>query len=189
MSAKVFLKTRSRLFSRFSRSQSCSNSLNRSSIGYSPKFIEPMFSDASSGLNSTAGRIRSATVMCGEPPVVRLMTASVLRLSESRIGAKCSGFCDGRPSSGSLACMCTTAAPASAAPIAASAISSADTGRCFDIDGVWIAPVTALVMMTFLAAGMGTSHVGWSCRTRCGDWRGNANSAVKTGTAKRVEQR
>src|ERR1700722_1529635 len=40
------------------------------------------------------------------------------------------------------------AAPASAAPIAASAISSGVTGRCGDIDGVWIAPVTAQVMMT-----------------------------------------
>src|SRR3954451_510860 len=41
------------------------------------------------------------------------------------------------------------AAPASAAPIAASGISSGVTGRCGDIDGVWIAPVTAQVMMTF----------------------------------------
>ena len=55
----------------------------------------------------------------------------------------------GRPA-GSRACRCTIAAPASAAPIAASAISSAVTGRCGDIDGVWIAPVTAQVMMTLL---------------------------------------
>src|SRR5215207_1156317 len=40
------------------------------------------------------------------------------------------------------------AAPASAAPIAASAISSGVIGRCGDIVGVWIAPVTAQVMMT-----------------------------------------
>ena len=40
------------------------------------------------------------------------------------------------------------AAPASAAPIAASAISSGVTGRCGDMEGVWIAPVTAQVMMT-----------------------------------------
>ena len=36
-------------------------------------------------------------------------------------------------------------------PIAASAISSAVTGRCGDIDGVWIEPVTAQVMITFRA--------------------------------------
>jgi hypothetical protein len=30
------------------------------------------------------------------------------------------------------------------------AISSAVTGKCGDIDGVWIAPVTAQVMMTLL---------------------------------------
>src|SRR5277367_2070028 len=50
------------------------------------------------------------------------------------------------------------AAPASAAPSALSAISSGVTGRCGDIDGVWIAPVTAQVMMTFAFAAM--------CRTR-----------------------
>jgi hypothetical protein len=40
------------------------------------------------------------------------------------------------------------AAPASAAPIADSAISAAVTGRNGDIDGVWIAPVMAQLMMT-----------------------------------------
>ena len=40
------------------------------------------------------------------------------------------------------------AAPASAAPTAASAISRGVIGRCGDIDGVWIEPVTAHVMMT-----------------------------------------
>jgi hypothetical protein len=39
-------------------------------------------------------------------------------------------------------------APASAAPIAASAISFAVTGRYGDMLGVWIAPVTAQVMIT-----------------------------------------
>src|SRR5262245_55366489 len=38
--------------------------------------------------------------------------------------------------------------PASAAPMAASAVSCAVTGRCGDIDGVWIEPVTAQVIMT-----------------------------------------
>jgi hypothetical protein len=41
-------------------------------------------------------------------------------------------------------------APASAAAIAASAISSGVTGRCGDIDGVWIEPVAAQVMMVML---------------------------------------
>ena len=43
------------------------------------------------------------------------------------------------------------AAPASAAPMAASAIYSAVTGRCGDIDGVWTEPVTAEEMITFRA--------------------------------------
>ena len=68
-------------------------------------------------------------------------------------GRKASGVWSGRPSFGLRACRCTTAAPASAAPSAASAISCGVIGRCGDIDGVWIAPVTAQVMMTlFLAA-------------------------------------
>src|SRR5581483_1191658 len=46
------------------------------------------------------------------------------------------------------------AAPASAAPMAASAISSAVIGRCGDIDGVWIDPVTAHVMMTLRPLAM-----------------------------------
>jgi hypothetical protein len=46
------------------------------------------------------------------------------------------------------------AAPACAAAIAASAISSGVTGRCCDMDGVWIEPVTAQVTMTFRGADM-----------------------------------
>ena len=46
------------------------------------------------------------------------------------------------------------AAPASAAPIAASAISSAVIGRCGDMEGVWIEPVTAQVMMTLPLSAM-----------------------------------
>ena len=63
MSWKVFLKTRLRLFSSACRSQSCLNSLNRFSIGNRPKFIEPMLSEATSGLNVAAGRTRSSIVM------------------------------------------------------------------------------------------------------------------------------
>ena len=45
------------------------------------------------------------------------------------------------------------AAPASAASTAASAISAGVTGRCGDMEGVWIAPVTAQVMMTLRGRG------------------------------------
>jgi hypothetical protein len=41
------------------------------------------------------------------------------------------------------------AAPAFAAAIPASAISSAVTGKYLDMLGVWIAPVTAHVIITF----------------------------------------
>jgi hypothetical protein len=64
MSLKVLRNTRSRLFSRCWRSQSCLNSLKRSSIGNRPKFIEPMLSDATSGLK-VARATRSSTVMSG----------------------------------------------------------------------------------------------------------------------------
>jgi hypothetical protein len=67
---------------------------------------------------------------------------------------KTSGSWVGRPSSGSRACRWRIAAPASAAPIAASAISSGVTGRWGDMDGVWIEPVTAQVMMTLRGLAM-----------------------------------
>jgi hypothetical protein len=38
--------------------------------------------------------------------------------------------------------------------MAASAISDGVTGKAGDMDGVWIAPVTAQVMMTFLGMGL-----------------------------------
>ena len=60
----------------------------------------------------------------------------------------------GRPSSGSRACRCRMAAPASAASIAPAAISSGVIGRCGVIEGVWIEPVTAQVMMTLRLAAM-----------------------------------
>ena len=57
----------------------------------------------------------------------------------------------GRPVCGSRACRWMIAAPASAAPIAAAAISDGVIGRCGVIVGVWIEPVTAQVMITFWA--------------------------------------
>src|SRR5690349_15005378 len=112
-----------------------------------------MFSEATSGLNVAAGFRRSSIDIVGAPPVVMLMTALEACLMIFRTGANASGLWSGRPSLGSRACRCTTAAPASAAPIAASAISLAVTGIAGDIDGVWIEPVTAQVMITlfFLA--------------------------------------
>ena len=108
-----------------------------------------MLSEATSGLKVAAGRTRSSIVMVGAPPVVMLITALERCLITLRNGENASGDWSGRPSFGSRACRCTIAAPASAAPIAASAISLAVIGRCGDIDGVWIEPVTAQVMMTF----------------------------------------
>ena len=91
------------------------------------------------------------------PPVVMLTTQLERCLITLRNGANASGDWSGRPSLGLRACRCTTAAPASAAPMAASAISLAVIGRCGDIDGVWIEPVTAQVMMTLRALAMGVS--------------------------------
>ena len=119
-----------------------------------------MFIDATSGLSTLAGSMRSCTVMYGEPPVVRLMTASQRALMSFRNGTKASGRWSGLPVTGSRACRWMMAAPASNAPTDASAISCAVTGRYGDIDGVWIAPVTAQVMMTFFWADMQVSFVG-----------------------------
>src|SRR6058998_1925576 len=86
--------------------------------------------------------------MVGAPPVVRLTTQLERCLIIFRNGAKASGLWSGCPVLGLRACRCTMAAPASAASTAASAISCGVTGNAFDIEGVWIAPVTAQVMMT-----------------------------------------
>ena len=89
----------------------------------------PMLSEATSGLKWAAGRTRSSTSMVGAPPVVMLMTQSERCLITCRKGANASGDWSGLPFCGSRACRCTIAAPASAAPIAASAISSGVIGR------------------------------------------------------------
>ncbi len=107
-----------------------------------------MFSDATSGFSCSAGCRRSSSVIVDAPPVVKLMTTSERRAISGANSRKYFGSCVGRPSTGSRACRWTIAAPASAAATAASAISFGVTGRCGDIDGVWIEPVTAHVMMT-----------------------------------------
>src|SRR5258708_32946274 len=86
--------------------------------------------------------------MVGAAPVVRLITQLERCLMIVRNGAKASGLWSGWPVFGLRACRCTIAEPASAASTAASAISCGVTGKAFDIEGVWIAPVTAQVMMT-----------------------------------------
>src|SRR5258708_18523794 len=111
-----------------------------------------MLSEAPSGLTCSAGCSRSSMAMVGAPPVVRLITASHAFLICGRKRMNIFGSCVGRPSAGSRACRCTIAAPACAAPIAPAAISSGVTGRCGDMLGVWIAPVTAQVMMTLPCA-------------------------------------
>src|SRR5512135_1288077 len=107
-----------------------------------------MLSEAISGLKVAAGRTRSSIDMVGAPPVVMFTTTPVRCLITLRNGANASGDWSGRPSRGSRACRCTIAAPASAAPIAASAISAGVIGRCGDMVGVWIDPVTAQVIIT-----------------------------------------
>src|SRR5271167_155191 len=135
-------------------------------MGKRPKFIEPMLSEATSGLNAAAGRRRSSIVIVGAPPVVMLITQFERCLMILRNGANASGDWSGRPSTGLRACRWTIAAPASAAPMAASAISSAVIGRSGDIDGVWMAPVTAQVMMILLvlATGLPLQYYGTGSR-------------------------
>ena len=131
-------------------------------MGNRPKFIVPMLSEATSGLKYCAGLTRCSIVIVGAPPVVMLMTTFERCLITCRNGANASGDWSGRPSTGLRACRWTIAAPASAAPMAAVAISSAVIGRCGDIDGVWIDPVIAQVMMTLRDGAMATRFPG--CR-------------------------
>src|SRR5260370_27323698 len=114
--------------------------------------MEPMFNEATSGLSCSAGCSRSSMAMVGAPPVVRLITASHAFLICGRKRINIFGSCVGRPSAGSRACRCTIAAPACAAPIAPAAIASGVTGGGGAMLGVWMAPVTAQVMMTLPCA-------------------------------------
>src|SRR5215813_24529 len=118
-----------------------------------------MLSDATSGLKTAAGLTRSWIVIVAAPPVVMFTTQALRCLMILRNGSKAAGVWSGRPSRGSRACRCTMAAPASAAPMAASAISCGVIGMCGDIDGVWIDPVTAQVMMTLRLAAMTLSSL------------------------------
>src|ERR1700730_16731036 len=112
-------------------------------MGNSAKFIEPILRLATSGLNIWAGFTRSSTRMVGEPPEVMLMIAFERCLTIGRNAANASGRGSGLPVCGSRACRWTMAAPASAAPMAASAICCGVIGRYGVMVGVWIAPVAA----------------------------------------------
>src|SRR3569833_2854511 len=117
-----------------------------------------MFSEANTEASCTAGAIRSSTVMCGLPPVVRVMTTSEESLTIARTSLNRPGSWTGWPSWGSRTCRWTMAAPAAAAPSAACAICSGVIGRAGDIVGVWIAPVGAQVMIAGLPCwAMGAS--------------------------------
>ena len=109
-----------------------------------------MLSEHISGEASSGAASRSSTVIFTLPPVVMLITASQLCLMRGRNCMNTFGSGVGRPSFGSRACRCRMAAPASAAPMACSAIWSGVIGNASDIVGVWIDPVTAQVMMTLL---------------------------------------
>ncbi|MNV68193.1 hypothetical protein D3C71_1610250 [compost metagenome] len=72
-------------------------SLKRSSNSYMPKFIDPMFNEATSGLNVVAGSMRSLTGSTGDPPVVMLMTTSLAALMRGRNCAYSAGSWVGLP--------------------------------------------------------------------------------------------
>ena len=92
MSAKVFLNMPLREPSRYgSLPVVLELPCSAASIGYSPKFIEPMLSEATSGLKVAAGRTRSSIVMVGAPPVVMFTTTferCLMTLQERREGLR-----------------------------------------------------------------------------------------------------
>ena len=114
---KVLGKMKSFVISRKAGSQSCCQSENLSSRGKIPKFMEPMLSEAISGLARIAAARRSSMVMPRPPPVDTLITASLDCLMIGRNCMKVSGLGSGLPVSGSRACRWMIDAPASAAAI------------------------------------------------------------------------
>src|SRR3954452_14338386 len=116
------------------------------------KFMLPMFKLHISGFATSGAASRSSSVMVRPPPVVMLITASVFCLIRGRNCMNTAGSGVGEPSCGLRACRWMMAAPASAASIEDRAISSAVIGRYSDMLGVWIAPVTAQLMMILAMA-------------------------------------
>src|SRR5687768_9232479 len=131
-------------------SHSCCQLSTRFPAAEKSKISGPMLSEQSSGRAALAPSSRASRLIVALPPVEMLITASQLCLMRGRNAMKSAARGLGLPSAGLRAWRWRIAAPASAAPIAASAIWSAVTGRCGDIDGVWIEPVGAQVMMTLL---------------------------------------
>ncbi len=127
---------KSLVISRNSGSQSCFHSEYFSNNGKMPKFIEPIFSEAISGLAVVAAARRSSMVMPNPPPVEMFTTALVDCLMTGRNCMKVSGRGSGLPVSGSRACKWIMEAPASAAPMAAVAISCGVIGKWGDMLGV-----------------------------------------------------
>src|ERR1700741_1200909 len=101
-----------------------------------------------------------------------------------RNGSKASGDWSGRPSAGLRACRCTIAAPAAAAPSADSAISADVTGKCGDIEGGWIDPVTAQEMITLWGAMAAPSDC-YHCRHmghHVNLWKSGSRFSLKAAT-------
>src|SRR5580698_2364482 len=116
------------------------------------KFMLPMLRLHISGLATSGAARRSSRVMVRPPPVVMLITASVLCLMVGRNCMNTAGSGVGEPSTGLRACRWMMAAPASAASMEERAISSGVIGRYSDMLGVWMAPVTAQLMMILAMA-------------------------------------
>ena len=76
MDLNVFWKTKSRLDSRNWPSHGNWNSLSLLASGNMPQFIDPVFIEASSGLNAGTTASRSSTDIPASPPVVMQMTTS-----------------------------------------------------------------------------------------------------------------
>src|SRR5690606_3118369 len=150
MNALSLYIMRPRLVSTYSRSQGCRHSATRFPAAEKSKISGPMLRLQSSGWAAWAPSSRASSVIVALPPVEMFTTASVPCLIRGRNAMKSSALGLGLPSEGLRAWRCSTAAPARAAPSAASAIWSAVTGRCGDIDGGWMEPVGAQVMMTFV---------------------------------------
>ena len=95
MSLNVLRNMKSRVISRYSGSHGCFQSLNLSSAGKSPKFIDPTFSDAISGPVDIAALILSSRVMPRPPPVEMFMTERQPCLILGRNFMKVSGLGSG----------------------------------------------------------------------------------------------
>ena len=149
MNAMSLYMIRERDPSTYGRSQSYFQFSIRAPAALKSKISGPMLSEHSSGCAACAPSRRASSDIVALPPVEMLMTASVASLIRGRNAMKCSADGTGAAIDGIARMQMQDRRAGLGGFDAGLCDLSGVTGRYGDIDGVWIEPVGAQVIMTF----------------------------------------